>query len=131
MEIYNLNAKDLMKPDVKRISKNSTLSEAVALMGDFNVSSLIVEPENENDACGIITSKDIVGILFSEREGWKSFLVEDVVSKPAITANANLSIANCQQLMRIVGVRRLPIVDGDKVVGILSNTDIFMKLLEK
>lgn len=131
MEIYNLIAKDLMRSDVKRISKNKTLPEAVALMGDFRVSSLIVEPENENDACGIITRKDVVEVLFSERVGWKSFLVEAVMSKPAITANANLSIVNCQQLMRMVGVRRLPIVDGDKVVGILSNTDIFMKLLEK
>ncbi|MFH1489034.1 MAG: CBS domain-containing protein [Pseudomonadota bacterium] len=131
MEMYNLTARDLMKTDVKRITKNKTLPEAVALMGDFNVSSLLVEAENENDAYGIITRKDIVEVLFSERVGWESFLVEDVMSKPAITANANLSIANCQQLMRMVGVRRLPIVDGDKVVGILSNTDIFMKLLEK
>ena len=131
MEIYNLIAKDLMRSDVKRISKNKTLPEAVDLMGDLNVSSLIIEPENEHDACGIITRKDIVGILFSDRDGWESYLVEDVMSKPAITANANLSIANCQQLMNIVGVRRLPIVDGDKVVGILSNTDIFLKLIEK
>jgi CBS domain-containing protein len=131
MEIYNLTAKDLMRSDVKRISKNKTLAEAVALMGNFKVSSLIIEPENENDACGIITGKDIVEVLFSEGIGWKSLLVEDVMSKPAITANANLSIANCQQLMRIVGVRRLPIVDGDKVVGVLSYMDIFKKLLEK
>ena len=70
-------------------------------------------------------------ILFSERAGWKSLLVEDVMSKPAITASPALSIANCQQLMRMVGVRRLPIVDGDKVVGILSNRDIFLCLFEK
>ena len=131
MEIYDLTARDLMKGDVKMIRKDKTLPEAVALMKDLKVSSLVVEPENRNDACGIITRKDIVETLFSERVGWKSFLVEDVMSKPAITANANLSIANCQQLMRIVGIRRLPIVDGDRVVGILSNTDIFMKLIEE
>jgi CBS domain-containing protein len=52
------------------------------------------------------------------------------MTKPAITVNLGMSIYNCQLLMRMVGVRRLPVIDGNQLVGILSNTDIFGKLLE-
>jgi CBS domain-containing protein len=52
------------------------------------------------------------------------------MTKPALSVSSGLSISNCHQMMRMVGVRRLPVVDGKKLVGILSNADIFIKLVE-
>jgi len=53
-----------------------------------------------------------------------------VMTKPAFTVSNGLSISNCHQMMRMVGVRRLPVVDGTQLVGIISNADIFAKLVE-
>jgi len=119
-----------MKADAKTIHKDATLFTAIKMMRDFNVSSLIIEPETDGDAFGIITRKDVVEAIVMDPAGGTSLLVDDVMTKPAITVNSGLSISNCHQMMRMVGVRRLPVVDGSKLIGILSNANIFAKLVE-
>ena len=98
------------------------------MMHDFGISSLIIAPDEEGDAFGIVTRKDIVAAIVTEAFQGTLQLVDDVMTKPAITVNKDFSIYNCQQLMRMVGVRRLPVVEGAELVGILSNSDIFAKL---
>jgi CBS domain-containing protein len=130
MDTKKLRAKDLMQTDVKMVHKDVTLLTVVKMMRDLGVSSLVVEPDDDGDAFGIITRKDTVEAIVRDANGWVSLTVDDVMTKPAITTNSNLSISNCHQLMRMVGVRRLPVVDRTNLVGILSNSDIFVKLAE-
>ena len=130
MDTKKLRAKDIMRTEVKTIGKDMTMLTAVKLMRDFGVSSLIVEPDEDGDAFGIITRKDVVETLVSDMTAGALLLVEDVMTKPAITVSTGLSILNCQQMMRMIGVRRLPVVDGGKLMGVLSNADIFAKLVE-
>ena len=130
MDMDKLRVQDLMQTDVKMVSKGTTIFEAAKKMNDWDVSSLIVEPDVDGDAFGIITRKDIIEALVSGTINGPALLVEHMLTKPAVTVNSSLSLYNCHQLMRMVGVRRLPVVDGTTLVGILSNTDIFNKLVE-
>jgi CBS domain-containing protein len=130
MDAEKIRVKDLMKTDVKTVHKDVTLLTAIKIMRDFSVSSLIIEPDSDGDAFGIITRKDVVEAIVMNPVGGTSLLVDDVMTKPAITVNTGLSISNCHQMMRMVGVRRLPVVDGTKLIGILSNANIFVKLAE-
>jgi len=130
MDAKKIIVKDLMKADAKTVKKDVTLFTAIKMMHDFGVSSLIIEPESDGDAFGIITRKDIVEAIVMDPAGGTSLLVDDVMTKPAITVNSGLSISYCHQMMRMVGVRRLPVVDGTKLIGILSNANIFEKLVE-
>jgi len=120
-----------MQTIVKTVRKDVKLLEATKMMKDFNVSSLVVEPENDGDTFGIITRKDIVETIVMDPTGGISFTVDDVMTKPALTVSSKLSISNCHQMMRMVGIRRMPVVDGTELVGILSNTDIFTKLADE
>jgi CBS domain-containing protein len=130
MDANRIRVKDLMKADAKTVNKDVTLFTAIKMMHDLGVSSLIIEPESDRDAFGIITRKDVVEAIVMDPAGGTSLLVDDVMTKPAITVNSGLSISNCHQMMRMVGVRRLPVVDGTKLIGILSNANIFEKLVE-
>jgi CBS domain-containing protein len=130
MDANIIKVKDLMKADVKTVHKDVTLLTAIKRMHNLGVSSLIIEPEGDGDAFGIITRKDVVEAIVMDPVGGTSLLVDDVMTKPAITVNSSLSISNCHQMMRMVGVRRLPVVDGTKLIGILSNANIFEKLVE-
>ena len=130
MDVNRIRVKDLMKADAKTVHKDVTLLTAIKMMRDFGVSSLIIEPESDGDAFGIITRKDVIEAIVMDPAGGTSLLVDDVMTKPAITVNSGLSILNCHQMMRMVGVRRLPVVDGSKLIGILSNANIFVKLVE-
>ena len=130
MDANRIRVKDLMKADVKTVHKDVTLLTAIKRMHNLGVSSLIIEPEGDGDAFGIITRKDVVEAIVMDPAGGTSLLVDDVMTKPAITVNSSLSISNCHQMMRMVGVRRMPVVDGTKLIGILSNANIFEKLVE-
>ncbi|MGA7145541.1 MAG: CBS domain-containing protein [Desulfobacterales bacterium] len=131
MDVNIIRVKDLMQTIVKTVRKDVKLLEATKMMKDFNVSSLVVEPENDGDTFGIITRKDIVETIVMDPTGGISFTVDDVMTKPALTVSSKLSISNCHQMMRMVGIRRMPVVDGTELVGILSNTDIFTKLADE
>jgi len=130
MDIDKLRVRELMQTDVKRIKQSASISDAAKVMRDAGVSSLVVEPDADGDAFGIITRRDVIEAFLSSTVSGPADLVEDVMTKPAITVNPGMSIYNCQQLMRMVGIRRLPVVDGNQLVGILSNADIFRRLLE-
>ena len=126
MELKNLCAKDLMKKDVKTIREMDSISMAIQTMNDLSVSSLVVERNDDNDAFGMITRKDIVeGLMMDFDSGVEALLVENIMSKPVITINPDLSISLCYQMMRMMGVRRMPVVDDKELVGILSSTDLF------
>jgi CBS domain-containing protein len=130
MNAQEIKVRDLMNSDIKTITKVTQLMTAAKIMRDQGVTSLIIEPDDEMDAYGIITRKDIVDALVENVMGGDSQLVEDVMTKPAISIHPDLSIYNCQLLMRMVGVRRMPVVDGTTLVGIISNSDIFNKMVE-
>ena len=130
MDVNITRVEDLMQRDVKTVRKDVELLAATKMMRDFNVSSLVVEPEGDRDAFGIISRKDLVEAIVMDPSGGISLTVDDIMTKPALTVGSKLSISNCHQMMRMVGVRRLPVVNGTKLVGILSNADIFTKLAD-
>ena len=128
MNANEVRVGDLMNREVKTISKTTGLGDAIKMMRKLNISSLVVEPENDRDAYGIITRKDIVEALVENNPDLNTLMVDDMMTKPAITINPELSVYHCHQVMRMVGVRRMPVVDKGKLVGIISNSDIFAKI---
>lgn len=130
MKASEIRIRDIMQTKVKTIAKNAPLEEAVQVMHRENLSCLVIEPDNDRDTYGIVTRKDVVEAMILDRQEDFSFLVEDVMSKPAITVGGNLSIDNCLRMMRMAGTRRLPVLEGSKMVGIISNTDIFTTLVK-
>ena len=130
MDSAGLCAKDLMQRDVKTVSEKTSLREAAKIMYEGKLSSLVVERNDKGDAFGILTRKDVVAGLFALETDDMPLLVEDVMTKPAITLNPVLSIDHCLQMMRMVGVRRMPVVEANELVGIVSNTDVFRHLVE-
>lgn len=121
---------DLMHSNVSTVAEATPLVEAARLMYDLRVSSLVVNQESDRDAFGILTRKDIVEALSSDLPGSDTLLVKDVMTKPAIVVPPELAIAHCVRLMRMAGVRRVPVVKNGQLVGILSNSDLFRWLVE-
>ena len=129
MNAKTVKVGDLMKRDVIFIDKNTTIISAGKQMIAKHVSSFIIKPDNQLDAFGIITRKDVVETLITAGFGETSILVKDVMTKPSITVSPELSIQNCHQMMLMVGVRRMPVVEGNTLVGIISNSDILRNIV--
>jgi len=118
-------AADVMHKDVVYIEGPKSVADAVRLMREKKVSSLIVNRRGVEDAFGIITRKDIVNKVVNPGKDPSQVKVFEIMSKPLITVSPGLQLKYCARLFDTAGIRRAVVFDGKKIVGILSNTDIF------
>ncbi|MFH7320176.1 cyclic nucleotide-binding/CBS domain-containing protein [Desulfurivibrio sp. D14AmB] len=129
IDIKQLRVRDLMQPVVQTVERTASLATAARMMHERQCSSLVILPADDGDAYGIVTRKDILNIMVMEVQDEFVSQIGDIMTKPAITVTPALSIENCLLLMRVTGTRRLPVVEGDKLVGMISNSDVFNRLL--
>jgi CBS domain-containing protein len=118
-------ASDVMHTDIVYIEGKKTVADAVRLMRDKRVSSLIVKRRGHEDAFGIVTRKDVVNKVVDPGKDPAQVKVFEIMSKPLITVSPGLALKYCARLFNAAGVRRAVVFDGKEIVGMLSNTDIF------
>jgi len=118
-------AQDAMTKDVVYVDGSASVAEAVALMREKHVSSLIVQNRSQDDAFGIVTRKDVVNKVVDPGKAPADVKVFEIMSKPLVMVSPGLALKYCARLMNAAGIRRAPVFDGKKIIGMLSNTDIF------
>lgn len=124
MSLKRLTAAQLMTADPVMIDRSETLKSAARLMTEKHLHCLLV-PGQPGHAVGVITSKDIIQVLCEgEPELLEELRVSDAMTAPALCVPEELLIGDCLRLMRMSGVRSVPVVRGLTPVGILSFTDV-------
>lgn len=118
-------ASTVMKKTVITIDGKETVADAIKLMREKKVSSLLVNRRGQEDAWGIVTRKDVVNKIVDPGKNPKEVKVFEIMTKPLMMVSPGLTLKYCARLFHNAGVRRAPVFDGKNVVGILSNTDIF------
>jgi CBS domain-containing protein len=131
MNIKHLTAAQLMTPNPVMIAPTATLRAAALIMSQQKLHCLLV-PKGAGYGVGVITSKDIVQILCDgEPELLDQLHVSDAQTSPAITVQEQFLIADCLRLMRMSGVRSVPVTRGIEPVGILSFTDVLHATIDE
>lgn len=115
-----------MTKEVVTIRSLATVAEAIQLMQQHGWRSLIVERDNDEDAYGIITETDIVGKVTAIGNDPEHIQVSQVMTKPCIVVNPDLSVENIIKLFANHRLLRAPVIQG-KLLGIISVSDILMK----
>lgn len=115
--------RDVMTPDPACVSASDTADKAAQLMRDRDVGSIVVT-ENGGSVAGIVTDRDIVVRAVADGKNPAEVKVGEVASSNPTTLSADESIADAVQSMRDQNIRRLPVVDGGKPVGIVSLGDL-------
>jgi len=118
-------ASTVMKKNVVTIDGKETAADAIKLMREKKVSSLLVNRRGQEDAWGIVTRKDVVNKIVDPGKNPKEVKVFEIMTKPLMMVSPGLALKYCARLFHSAGVRRAPVFDGKEVIGILSNTDIF------
>ena len=126
--IKSLKAADVMHKEVITIDGGATVAEAVGLMRERRVSSLLVNRRTHEDAWGIITRKDVVHKVIDPGKDPHEVKVFEVLTRPVVMVSPSLALQYCARIMHQAGIRRAPVFDGKDIVGIISNTDIFNAL---
>jgi CBS domain-containing protein len=124
MSVKLLTATQLMTPQPVSIAPSESLAAAARLMLERGIHCLLVlGPAGRLP--GILTSKDIVLVLCDgEPELLEELSVADAMTTPAICVQHDLVIGDCIRLMRMSGVRSVPVLRGLDPIGMLSFTDV-------
>lgn len=117
---------DIMSKKVITIRGFATVTNAVKLMRDNGLSSLIVDRLDESDSYGIITETDIIYKVAAKGLNPDEIRVCEIMTKPCIVVNPDLNIKSVAQLFANTGIRRAPII-RDKLLGIISITDLLQR----
>ncbi|NTW49990.1 MAG: CBS domain-containing protein [Chlorobiales bacterium] len=118
----------LMTKNVISMDGSKTVADAIQIMKTHNISSIVIKPRNEDDTYGIVTEKDILEKVIDpgediHRDPWNTPVFE-VMSKPIISVYPELRVKYALRLMKRIKIRRVAVMDGSKLVGILTETDV-------
>ncbi len=115
---------DLMTRSLISVTDEETVESAMHTMTDSNVSSVVVEP-NAAGEWGIMTRRDIVTKVVRNNKTPASLKVKDIATRPLFSVPAETSIQEAAEILAEKGFSRLTISMGDKVIGIVTEADIF------
>ncbi|MFZ9737844.1 MAG: CP12 domain-containing protein [Prochlorotrichaceae cyanobacterium] len=127
-----LKASDIMTRDVVTIKGFYTVDQAVRLMRDKKIHTLIVDRRTETDAYGILSDADIVYEVAAYGLDPKSVRVYEIMTKPCISVSPDLGVEYVARLFQQTNIRLAPVI-GETLLGVISVTDILQKgdFLEK
>jgi CBS domain-containing protein len=114
--------RSVMTSNPVTLSTTSSVAEAARAMRDANIGDIIVLDGERT--CGILTDRDIVVRAVAEGRDLASTKVADICSQELTTMSPNDSIEEAVLLMREKAIRRLPVIEGGKPVGIVSIGDL-------
>lgn len=123
-----LKARDLMTEDVLTISSEATVAQAIALMQAEKVRSLIVVCPKMPEPYGILTERDILYRVVAPDLDPALIIVGDIMRQPCISIQPDHSIQEVAQLFSYSGIQRAPVIESETLLGVISATDIVMKL---
>ena len=121
-----MRAQEIMTTDVVTINGSATVAEAVKLMKDKGLRSLIVERRTEDDPYGMVTETDVIYKVAAHGHAPKAMRVYQIMTKPCITVPPELGVEYVARLFSQTRIRRAPVVRG-RLLGVISITDILRK----
>ena len=120
-------ARDLMTPDPTCVKEDQTLADAARMMRDLDVGALPI-CGNDDRLKGMLTDRDIVVKCIAEGGDPTTATAGSLAEGPPLTIGADVDIREALEVMQDQQVRRLPVIDDRRLVGIISQADIAREL---
>jgi len=114
--------RDVMAKNVKTVKTDDTVHAAVQKMNKFDIGSVIVVSSGR--PIGIITETNIMRRIVEPRMDPATVWAKDIMSSPLTTIDENTPLEEAAKIMVDKKITRLPVMKGDKLVGLISSTDI-------
>ena len=125
--IRHLTVGDIMETEVITINEDATLKVLDSLIREHKHQGYPVV-NSENKTTGVITHKDLLRV---DKEDWAKICVKERMSTCLICASPEESIIDAAKKMTQAGVGRLLVMDGDRLVGIVSRSSIMDKVIKR
>jgi predicted transcriptional regulator len=122
-----VRVRDVMKKDVDMVDGLMTVSDALKKMKHVETKTLIVNKRHDDDEYGIVLLSDIARLVLAQDRAPDRVNVYEIMSKPVISVAQNMDIRYCARLFEKFGLSRAPVVEGEKILGLISYTDMVLK----
>ena len=116
-------------PMVLSVGINESVFDAISLMAEVNIGAVLVQ--NGDTISGIFTERDYLQRIALKSLSSKETPVGDVMTKPVVSADPGDSIQQCMETMTTCHCRHLPVVEGGKLLGIVSIGDLVKRMLDE
>ena len=118
--------RDIMSKDVQVVRPDTTAQEVVATLSKFDIGSvLVVQSERP---VGIITLRDVLSKVVVQCLAPRALTARQIMSSPLVTISESATVEEAARLMSQKKVKTLPVMEKDKLVGVLTYTDIVFEV---
>ena len=117
-----LKAKDVMVKEVVKVNSCTLVDNAVKMMNKNGIGCLIIEDNGE--ARGIITQRDLLEKVLEKAKDPRKLVVSDIMTKKLVVGNPDMEIHEAARLMFKRKIKKLPIVENGKLIGLITLTNI-------
>jgi CBS domain-containing protein len=118
----SLKVEDVMIKEVVTIDGSSSVKEAAEIMNKFEIGGLIAVKKGK--AMGIVTERDLLKRVIADSKDSHKTKVKEIMTSPLVITEPNMDLGEAVRLMFQMKIKKLPVVDGKRLVGLVTLTDI-------
>ena len=107
---------------------DSTVYEAIGLMGEKNIGALVIVENDE--VIGVLSERDYSRKVVLQGRTSRDTVVGDILSRPVVTIRRRDTIEKCMQVMTEHRIRHLPVIDENRLIGLISMGDLVRWAME-
>ncbi len=122
-----ISVREVMSPSIHKVGGLATVREAIGLLRQHGVSSLIIDRRHEGDEFGIIVVEDIALKVIGEDRSPERTNVYEIMSKPVVTVDADMDIKYAIRLLGRFRLSRALVTDKGEAVGLVSMRDMVLR----
>ena len=112
--------RDCMRTNVTEVDGKMDVLSALKVMKEVGATSLIVKRRDDNDEYGMLLFSDIAKEVIAKDRAPERVNVYEIMAKPVLSVRPDMQIRYCARLFENFGISHAPVVEGGKIVGIVS-----------
>ncbi len=112
--------RDCMRKDVTEVDGTLDVLSALKIMKKVGATSLIVKRRDEDDEIGMLLFSDVAKKVIAKDRSPERVNVYEIMAKPVLTVRPDMEVRYCARLFENFGISHAPVVEGRKIVGMVS-----------
>ncbi len=121
-----IKIKDVMKQKIVIMDGMETVKTAIETLREKDARCVIIRKRHENDEYGIVLLGDIAKQVIAKDRSPERVNLYEIMSKPVIGVHPDMDIRYTARLFERFGLSQAPVIDGDKVVGLVTYSGIVL-----
>ena len=121
-----IRVRDVMKTEWDIVDGMMTVTEALKSMKYPDTRTLIVDKRHDDDEYGVVMFRDMAKKVLARDHSPDRVNIYEIMSKPVISVHPDMDIRYCTRLFDRFGLSRAPVLENNKIIGLVSYTDIVL-----